>query len=460
MRALDVRGRRQTRRIAAAGAAALTMCGVLSGCGSSTGKVAQVSPGKRLSAGAHLTLTEWNWDTVADSPDSAAIMPEVIKGFEKLYPHIKVLNTSMSLGEQTDKLPLDFNSASSTPIVSQTNEGFGSMGRLVTGKELLSLNAYNKEYDWSKRVGKLSIQINSFTPNGVKFGSGNIYGIPWSGAVVGVFYNKAILASVGAKPPTSWATFTRDLQLVHKAGKTVMSFAGGQPTEYQPEHDLQFLLDRYVPAKTLIDWIFHQGANPTIDIKSAIQAATVYASWAKDGYLSAGYPGTSVTQALDLFDSGKAAFFLEGNWHVGAVTAALGDKAGFWVPPTATGGTGEGWSIPARSSNPPAAAAWINWVTSPQVQAMQLKAGNIPVGTVSGAALEKVPGMVRSSTAGWERDVRTDQLVPFMDWAAPPLLNTIAAGVGELLAGRISPSGLMRSIQSQYYAFASTHYKS
>ena len=442
--------------------AALALAVVVPAAASPTAKVAtasKTSPVPIINANTSMTMTEWNWDTAADSPDSAAILPAVIKGFEKKYPHIKVANTSMSLGEQTDKLPLAFATASSAPTVSQTNEGFGSMGRLVTDKELMSLNAYNNHYHWAQRVGSLPLQINSFTSDGVNFGQGNVYGVPWSGAVVGVFYNKAILAAAGAKPPTSWASFVNDLALVHKAGKTVMSFAGGQPTEYQPEHDLQFLLDHYVSASSLNNWIFHKGANPTIDTKPAVQAAQTYVNWAKDGYLSAGYQGTGVTQALNLFDSGKAAFFIEGNWHIGAVQSALGKKAGFWVPPTATGGTGEGWSIPAHSDSPAAAAAWIDWVVSPQVQAMQLKAGNIPVTAVSAKALASVPAMARSATVGWKQDVSNHQLVPFMDWAAPPLLNSIAAGVGELLAGQTSPSAFIGSLQSQYSSWAATHYK-
>ncbi len=290
----------------------------------STGGVVPHQIGRNTS----LTMTEWNWDTVADSPDSAAILPQVIKGFEAMYPHIKVLNTSMSLEEQTDKLPLDFATASSTPIVSQTNEGFGSMGRLVADKELLPLNPWDKLYHWSAKVGRLPIQTQSFSSDGVQFGTGDYYGVPWTGVVVGVFYNKAILASVGAKPPTSWASFNQDLALVHKAGKVALAFGGGQPTEYQPEHQLQFLLDEYVPAKQLTDWIYHLGANPTVDTAGAITAAETYVSWAKDGYFNPGYQGTSDTQALNMFDSGKTAFFIEGNWHVGAVHAALGPRPG------------------------------------------------------------------------------------------------------------------------------------
>jgi raffinose/stachyose/melibiose transport system substrate-binding protein len=414
---------------------------------------------EKIGPNTSLTMTEWNWETVADDPNYASILPQLIKGFEAEYPHIKVVNTSMSLEEQTDKLPLDFAAASSTPVVSQTNEGFGSMGRLVADKELLPLNAYNKLYGWAAKVGSLPIQTQSFTSNGVQYGTGNLYGVPDNGVVVGVFYNKAILASVGAKPPTSWATFDQDLALVKKAGKVPLSFGGGQPTEYQPEHQLQFLLDEFVPAKQLTDWIFHLGANPTIDTKDAIKAAETYVSWAKDGYFNPGYQGTSVTQALNLFDTGKTAMFIEGNWHVGAVHAALGSKAGFWVPPEATGSVDEGWSIPAKSTDPNAAAAWINWVLSPQAQALQLKSGDIPVTTLSAKALATVPPIAQSAATGWKKLVDGDQLVTFMDWAAPPLLNDIAAGVGELLAGVTSPKSLIGSLQSDYSSWASTHYK-
>jgi hypothetical protein len=55
--------------------------------------------------------------------------------------------------------------------------------------------------------------------------------------------------------------------------------------------------------------------------------------------------------------------------------------------------------------------------------------------------------------------VNGNQLVTFMDWAAPPLLNDIAAGVGELLAGQVSPKSLIGSLQSEYASWASTHYK-
>ena len=104
------------------------------------------------------------------------------------------------------------------------------------------------------------------------FGSGSVYGVPETGTVVGIFYNRPLLASVGAKPPTSWATFTSDLALVAKAGKTGIAYAGGQPTAYQPSHVLWMLINQYVPAAQSIAFVAHKG-NPSINTAADIKAA-------------------------------------------------------------------------------------------------------------------------------------------------------------------------------------------
>ena len=127
--------------------------------------------------------------------------------------------------------------------------------------------------------------------------------------------------------------------------------------------------------------MFHTGKNPSIDIPGYVQAAATFAAWTKDGYFPAGYQGLSDVQALNLFDQGKAGFFLEGNWYSSSVQQALGSKAGFWVPPVVTGGPGEGWSIPAKSPNPNAGAAVINTLLSPAIQDALLKNGDIPAVT-------------------------------------------------------------------------------
>ncbi len=395
------------------------------------------------------TIEEWNWDTVADEPAENATIPVAIKAFEKLYPHIKVVNTSMTLEEQDDKLPLAFSSKSSSPTVSQTNEGFGSMGRLVTDGELLPLEKYNNVYGWFNKVGKLSIQFNSFTTNGKEFGVGTAYGVPDSGSLVGIYYNKKLLSSVGGTVPTNWSTFTSDLALLHKHGVVALAYAQGNPTAYQPVHTLYTIANEFVPAKQQDNFVFHIG-KPSIDTAAFVKAATVFQQWAKDDYFSPGYAGLSDAQALSQFTTGKAGFFIEGSWYAGSVQQGLGNNGGFWVPNVVTGGPGEGWSIPTNSPYPAIAAEWINVMLSPSVQASLMKYGDVPVVKPSSAALAGTSPALRSATLGWSAAAKNNSLVPYLDYATPNFLTQEMAGIEELLAGRTTPSALMQSLQSDY----------
>jgi raffinose/stachyose/melibiose transport system substrate-binding protein len=451
--ALRRRSPRLAIRLSALGVvatAAIAACGS-SGSGGSAG-TGSAKPAV-LAKTASGTVNEWNWDIVGDDPGEHAVIPLLIKMVEQKYPKLHVVNTSMSLAAQNDKLPLAFASSSSAPDVSQTNEGLQNQGRLVTDKELLPLAPYDKLYGWFAKVGPLPLQYNSLPASGKTFGSGNVYGVPETGTVVGIFYNRALLASVGGKPPADWATFTSDMALLRKAGKTAMSYAGGQPTAYQPVHTLYTIANHYVSAATSNAFVFHKGSNPSIDIPGYVQAAATFAAWTKDGYFPAGYQGLSDTQALNLFDQGKAGFFLEGNWYSSSVQSALGSKAGFWVPPVVTGGPGEGWSIPAKAPDPNAGAAVINVLLSPAIQDALLRNGDIPAVTPSAQALAAATPLLRSAAAGWSSSVHSGNLVPYLDYATPDFLNQEMAGIQELQAGRISPSALMSTLQSDYTAY-------
>jgi raffinose/stachyose/melibiose transport system substrate-binding protein len=446
---------RRTRRLAiqlgAVGIAALAAIAGCAGGGSGSGAASGGSAKPAMLAKNFKgTVAEWNWDIPGDDPGESAVLPLLIKTMEASYPGVKVVNTSMSLSDQNDKLPLAFASSSSAPDISETNEGLQNQGRLVTDHELLPLEQYNKLYGWFAKVGSLPLQDNSLPASGKTFGSGNVYGIPETGQVVGIFYNKALIQSVGGTVPTNWATFTNDMALLAKHGITAMSYAAGQPTAYQPVHMLYTIANHYVPAATQNAFVFHTNKNASIDTPGYVQAAAAMEQWTKDGYFPADYQGLSDVQALNLFDQGKTGFFLEGDWYSSSVEQALGSKAGFWVPPVVTGGPGEGWSIPSYAPDPDAGAALINVMLSPAIQNALLKNGDIPSVTPSAAALAATTPTLRAAAAGWSGAVHSGSLVPYLDWATPDFLNQEMAGIQELQAGRTTPAALMQSLQSDY----------
>jgi raffinose/stachyose/melibiose transport system substrate-binding protein len=222
---------------------------------------------------------------------------------------------------------------------------------------------------------------------------------------------------------------------------------------YQPVHVLYTLADAYTPASTTIKFVFHQGAHPSINVPGYIQAAQTLASWSKDGYFPSGYAGLSGDKALSTFTSSKAAFFIEGEWYISSVQQALGAKAGFWVPPSVTGGPGEGYSIPAHSSKPDAAAAFINVMLSPTMQTMALKEGEVPVVAPSDRVLSTFSPMIQAATRGWQADVKANTLVPYLDYATPNYLNQLMAAIQELQAGRLAPKAMISQLQSDYESY-------
>ncbi len=453
-------GHRARITLVAAGAlsaAVLAAAGVAgtAGAKSVTASAAGTAPAKLTASSPGGTLTQWNWETEADDPGGHALMPLAIKLFEKAYPKWKVTNREMTLEEQTDSLPLALDN-SGAPDVTETNEGFGSMGRLVADDELVNLAPYSKLYGWNKEVGNVPLQYNSFTSNGKAFGSGNVYGVPWSAAPLGIFYNKALLKKAGAKIPTSWSQFFADLPLLKKAGIVPMAYAGGQPTAYQPVHVFYTLADAFAKASTSINFVFHNGKSPSINTPGYVKAAQTFQSWSKDGYLTPGYAGLSDTAALSDFTSGKAGFFIEGEWYISSVQSALHSNAGFWEPPSITGGPGEGYSIPTRSADPNAAAAFINILLGPQIQKANLEQGEVPVVAPAPSVLAKFPAMIQSATNGWAAAVKSNQLVPYLDYATPNFLNQEMAAVQELQAGQLTPQAMITSLQSDYTQYWSS----
>jgi ABC-type glycerol-3-phosphate transport system substrate-binding protein len=131
------RGRLRQHRLAlqlgvlGVAAAALAACGSSGSSGGSSS-----SAPATLAKSASGTVNEWNWDIPGDDPGEHAVIPILIRTMHQEYPKLHVVNTSMSLAEQNDKLPLAF-ASSGAPDVSQTNEGLQNQGALQQGVRLV-----------------------------------------------------------------------------------------------------------------------------------------------------------------------------------------------------------------------------------------------------------------------------------------------------------------------------------
>jgi raffinose/stachyose/melibiose transport system substrate-binding protein len=93
---------------------------------------------------------------------------------------------------------------------------------------------------------------------------------------------------------------------------------------------------------------------------------------------------------------------------------------------------------------------------SPAMQASLIKYGDVPVVQPSAAALATASPSLRSAAVGWSQASRDNSIVPYLDYATPNFLTQEMAGIESLLAGQISPSSLMQSLQSDYTQYWSS----
>jgi len=80
----------------------------------------------------------------------------------------------------------------------------------------------------------------------------------------------------------------------------------------------------------------------------------------------------------------------------------------------------------------------------------------VPVVKPSAAALAVVSPSLRSAAVGWSTATKDNTLVPYLDYASPNFLTQEMAGIEELLAGQITATSLMSSLQSDYTQYWSS----
>src|SRR5690625_1866734 len=94
------------------------------------------------------------------------------------------------------------------PDVVQANNTRGDMGAFVEADLLLDLSDYAEEYGWYDRYDDAVLAMSTYSEDGAIFGEGNLYGLPQTGEIVGVFYSKSLVEEYGiALDFDSWEEF-------------------------------------------------------------------------------------------------------------------------------------------------------------------------------------------------------------------------------------------------------------
>jgi len=439
--------------------AAVFALAMLAGCGedkTSTSGGAGTSGGGGVNTDAaslgDVTLTVWDQE-VRGGQNSA--MVELNKQFHEKFPNITIKRVAKSFTDLQTTLKLAA-SGPNPPDVVEANNGYAAMGPLVKANLLLDLSDYSDAYGWADRYSTGILKMNQFSADAATFGSGNLYGVPMTGEVVGVYYNKDILSKLGLDVPATWEDFVAAVEKAKGAGETAVQF--GNLDKWPGIHEFETIQLQNVDKDYARNFIFGDG-TPSFEDEGNTAAATTLADWASKGYFTDGFAGLGYDPSWQDFGKGKGLFLITGSWLTSDLGKALGDKVGFFLVPPPEGGSlaslgGEGlpWAISSKTANADAAAAYVNFITSDEAMQVVTDNGNL---SASKAPVTVPAGLDTEVYEAWKKANDEDAIVPYLDWATPTMYDTSTAEIQKLMGGQTSPADFVSAIQADYAKFHS-----
>ncbi|WP_188195995.1 extracellular solute-binding protein [Nonomuraea sp. SYSU D8015] len=448
--------RHRTLAALAAGVLALAACAPGSSAPPTTPAPSPAAVRTDPSALGNVTLTVWDQEVRGGQ---AAQMKQLNDAFQAKYPNIKLNRVSRSFDDLNTTLRLAL-SGNEPPDVVEANNGRSAMGAFVKAGQLLPLDAYADAYGWKQRYPESVLRYSRYSADGKLFGDGNLYGLPQVGEVVGIFYNRAKLSKLGIEPPKTWSDFEAALATAKAAGEVPLQL--GNLDKWPAIHVFGTVQGRHVPPGQISTLAFgRKGAswNTTENTTAAEQLV----GWVGKGYFPKGFNGQGYDPAWQAFGKGQGVFMIAGTWLLADLQKALGNDLGFMLPPgttadappVATGGTGLPFAITSKSRNPDAAAAYINFITSPDAMKVLTDTGNLPIAETG---QQKVPaGPQQEVFSAFGTVTAKNGLVPYLDYATPTFADTLGAALQDLLAEKAAPQEFLATLEKDYKTFAESN---
>lgn len=401
------------------------------------------------------------WDQESRGSQNAQ-MTELIKQFEAKYPNITIKRNSQSFDDLNKTLPLALSgSKDKVPDIVEANNGRNLLGAFVQGKQVISLDPYAEAYGWKDRYPESVLSLSSYSADGKTFGSGSLYGLSQGGEIVGVYYNKKVLADAGVKVPTTWDEFTASLKTLKGDGQTPIML--GDAEKWPAIHVFGPVQGAHTAADQVKDLALGN-AGGDWGSKTNLAAATELSDWAKEGYFNKDFLGTKDQPIAERFAKGEGAYMIAGSWNNEIIDASKNaDDYGFFAPPPATagegasttGGTSLPFSITSGSQHPDAAAAFIDFITSDDAMKVYAEKGNMPV--LNTAELAPKSGVGKDTYEAYGAVTTDGNLLPYLDYATPTFSDTLGDALQSLLQGKTSAEDFSKELQDDYGKFTESN---
>lgn len=398
------------------------------------------------------------WDVWVREQETA-VVEAVHEIFKAKHPEVTIDRVAKSFEDlkATAKLAL---SSPDGPDVVQVNQGWSDMGAMVEGGLLVDLTPYMKQYGWDRKLSASLRARNSFTPDGKEFGVGNLYGVPPTAELVGVYYRKDLFQKLGVSLPKTFGELENILRTARDAGQTPIVF--GNLDGWPALHTYSEILFTKVTDRTYVDdLVYAWGKGASWDTPENIFAAAKMQEWVDSGFFTKGFEGIGYDDSTALFDTGNGVMMLTGSWMSSTFAAGeYGEQIGFFlVPPEkaggfkmSVGGTSLSYAIRATSANQNTAAEYLAAMMSDEAANEWAKVGTVPVTSVDEKVLTEGT-LFADLVKSWNWMNANDAVGHYIDWSTPTFYDTSTAAIQELLAKQITPEEFVKKLEADYQAF-------
>lgn len=270
--------------------------------------------------------------------------------------------------------------------------------------------------------------------------------------MLGLYYNKDLVSTAGITLPIeTLADFGDALEAAKASGAQPISVAA---LEAGGLHLWNAILNGFGDTDAYRDWVFGVPGS-SIETPAAEAATDQLVEWIEKGYITESANAVSFGDGLAEFARGEAVFAVNGNWAAAGFEADLGDNVGFSLfpsegadSPVVASGASVAYSISSKSKNPNVAAAFLDYMASDEAAVIQVESGFMPVSTT--ASVESSTAVGTEIATGFGEVVGADGLVPFPDFAAPAMIDSLVSGIQSLISKQMTSAEFLTSLQATW----------
>lgn len=436
----------ENRRPAHAVLVSVALLSTLAACGSPGTADTSPTPSASVSA---VENAEGDLTVLVSTPD-VAFYEALAEAFEKQNPDVDVTVEGQDYNALATNAPRIL-SASNPPDLIK----LGSFGNLAKDELIRPLDDYAEAYGWDAWP-QSQFAAARIADDGITRGEGQLYGVGPGFGLTGIYMNDQLADQIGlTDPPATLGELESALAAAADEGIVPVMTNGKDGGTAFLLQNLQ--MDLAGSPEQMRAWVFGQeGASLAGD--ATTEAAATLQGWANDGYLPQDVNDIDQTAAPTRFTAGEGLFFPSGNWQAPGLDQAEGDFSFFLFPPADSGGqptamtAGSNLALSARSDNPDAAAAFLDFVqTDPEARQLTVSSGGLVPAGPADASTPEADGVIGDTVAAFDELVAEDGLVDFMANASSSIqVNTIVPNLQLLLANRQAPDEFTSELQEGY----------